>query len=454
MDKEKVHFRKDESLDRLANLINVAQFVSFSPGRKIKQEYSRVLGYSPNHVFSGLREAIDALMENSPENSLNVRSFTPEDPRSNEFLYGLTKGDEIEAAVNRISGMGLYVIVNETVDVNDGGVSGVCQGGTIEFAPDDTPRCVEKEGVASLPKSWAISMLEKIYGFPVAVDIGDEFRLEFSIHPKPRGWKNTHILGWELEDIGGVQIEPSISWPNRFSQLVGDKAFGLLIGAEIGVPVPRTTVISRRVAPFSFGGATGSPERWIRTCPREQVAGKFTTHHGWLDPFTLLAKEDPNGDQIASVLSQDAVPAKYSGALIVGADGKSIIEGRRGEGEALMQGTVLPEQLPGYITDSVMELYATAYEKLGPVRFEWVYDGDRTWIVQLHCGATETTASVLVPGEASQWRHFDVALGLEALRSELCDLQPDEGLLLIGQVGLTSHIADIVRKAGRPARLG
>ncbi len=357
MTQEIRYFRKDESLDLLANSINVAQFVSFSPGLQIKQEYSRVLGYSPNHVFSGLHEAIEILIQNSPESSLNVRSFTPEDPRSNEFLYGLKNVEEIELAVKRISGMGLYVIVNETVDVNDGGVSGVYQGGTIEFAPDDTPRCVEKPGVASLPKTWAIRLLEKVYGFPISVDIGPEYRLEFSIHPKPRGWKHTHILGWELEEIGESTIKPAINWPNRFSQLIGDKAFGLLIGSEIGLPIPSTTVISRRISPFSFGEKTGSAERWIRTCPREQVAGKFTTNHGWLDPFTLLAKEDPNGDQIASIIAQDAVQAQFSGALIVGADGEIIIEGRKGEGEELMRGTVLPEQLPEYIQNNVMELY-------------------------------------------------------------------------------------------------
>lgn len=447
------YFRKDESLDRLANSVNVAQFVSFSPGEQIKQEYSRVLGYSPNHVFSGVSEAVEALMENSPESSLNVRSFTPEDPRSNEFLYGLTNVDDVEVAVKRIAGMGLFVIVNETVDVNDGGVSGVCQGGTIEFAPDDTPRCVEKAGVTSLPKSWALGILEKVYGFTVGVDFGSEFRLEFSIHPKPRGWKHTHVLGWELENIGETQIEAAMVWPNLFSQLIGDKAFGLLVGAEIGLPVPKTTVISRRVAPFTFGKETGCAERWIRTCPREQVAGKFTTHHGWLDPFKLLAEEDPSGDQIASVISQDAVRASYSGALIVGADGKSIIEGRKGGGEELMQGTVLPEKLPDHIIDDVMDLYASAYKHLGPVRFEWVHDHERAWVVQLHRGATETTATVLVPGEASQWRRFDISQGLEALRGELSRLLPDEGLILVGQVGLTSHVADVVRKAGRPARL-
>jgi len=446
-------FHKDESLDRLADAINVAQFVSFSPGVPMRQRYARVLGYPPNHLFSGLRDAIEKLMRRSQETSLNVRSFTLQDPRSNEFLYGLTSTDEIQAAVQRIAGAGLYVIVNETVDVKDGGVSGVVQGDAIEFAPDDTPRCVEKPGVASLPRAWGIGILEKVYGFPIGFGVGPEFRLEFSIHPKPRGWKHTHLLGWELERVGLSSIMPNVMWPNDFSRLIGDKVFGLLLGSEIGLPVPKSTVISRRIAPFSFGEKTGSAERWIRTSPKEQVPGKFTTHRGWIDPFALLEREDPQGNQIASVISQCGVHPHYSGALIVSADGKLIIEGKSGEGEMLMKGVALPEKLPDPIRRDVLQLYDSALAQLGPVRFEWVHDGQKPWVVQLHRGATISTSSEIVPGDASKWRKFEVARGLEALRQELDSLDSNEGIILQGQVGLTSHIADVVRKAGKPARL-
>ncbi len=34
----------------------------------------------------------------------------------------------------------------------------------IEFAPDDTPRCVEKPGVASFPLAWGHSLLQTVYG--------------------------------------------------------------------------------------------------------------------------------------------------------------------------------------------------------------------------------------------------------------------------------------------------
>jgi len=451
---KKLHFRKDESLDRLANTINVAQFISFAPGKKIKQEYARVLGYAPNFVFTSLRLALEALLKNSPESSLNVRSFTPEDPRSNEFLYGLTSICDVETAVKRIIDAGSHVIVNETVDVNDGGVSGVYWGGAVEFAPDDTPRCVEKPGVASLPKEWAIGILEKVYGFKLdAIDLGAGSRFEFSIHPKPRGWKHTHLLGWELEQVAELTIQPSLQWPNQFSRLIGDKAYGLLLASEVGLPVPTTMVISRRIAPFTFGTDTGSAERWIRTCPKEQVPGKFTTHHGWLDPFALLAKEDFAGNQIASVLSQHAVPAKFSGALIVDANGNPVVEGVKGEGEALMKGVALPEELPKVIVKDVLKNYALALKHFGPVRFEWVHDGNQAWVVQLHRGATTTLESELVSGGASKWRSFEVSKGLEALRTELQKLSSDEGIIIIGQIGLTSHMADVIRKAGKPARL-
>ena len=193
-------FRKDRSLDELARVGNVAQFVSFAPrhGRAV-QQFSRVAGFAPNHVFPTNRTAIASLLSASPDGTINLRSFTPDSPRSRDFQYGIASVDEALATAERFSSNGLFVIANETVDVSDGGVSGVVQGGVIEFAPDDTPRCVEKEGTVSLPISWGLSILQRVYGFaPDIVDAG-RGRLEFSIHPKPRGWKNTRTLMWEYE---------------------------------------------------------------------------------------------------------------------------------------------------------------------------------------------------------------------------------------------------------------
>lgn len=448
-------FRKDRSLDELARVGNVAQFVSFSPvdGRPL-QQFARVAGFEPNHAFATNREAVLALLAASPEDTINVRSFEPESPRSRDFHYGIADPDHALALLERLTSEGLFVIANETVDVSDGGVSGVVQGGVIEFAPDDTPRCVEKEGTASLPAGLGLSILRAVYGFePELVDAG-KGRLEFSIHPKPRGWKKTHTLMWEYEPTDSAPASANVSWPNRFSRHIGDKAFGLLMADALGFAVPFTTVVSRRVAPFSFGRATGSLEVWTRTCPVEQEPGLFTTCKGWLDPFALMAKEDPDGRAIASVLSQRAVSARYSGAAITDREGRAVIEGTRGEGDRFMVGLRNPETLPPGILREVQAAYTAVTDALGPARFEWVHDGECVWVVQLHKGGTSSAAATLVPGDAREWAVFHASEGLEALRKFIARLPAGVGIRIEGEVGLTSHIADLVRKAKRPARIG
>jgi hypothetical protein len=130
-----------------------------------------------------------------------------------------------------------------------------------------------------------------------------------------------------------------------------------------------------------------------------------------------------------------------------------VVEGTPGEGDSFMVGKRLPERLPGNVLSDIRETYRLAEEKLGPVRFEWVHDGARVWIVQLHKGATDSSASTLVPGEADQWEVFDGSSGLEELRRLLAQLPPYVGLQIRGDIGLTSHVADLLRKARRPARL-
>lgn len=447
-------FRKDHSLDELAKVGNVAQFVSFSPSTGgAEQQFSRVAGFEPNHAFPTTSDAISALLAASPDGTMNLRSFTPDSPRSRDFHYGISSADEATTIVRRLSNEGLFVIANETVDVADGGVSGVIQGGVIEFAPDDTPRCVEKAGTASLPLELGLRILKSVYGFaPDLVDAG-RGRLEFSIHPKPRGWRKTHTLMWEYEASDSPPGSSNLVWPNRFSRHIGDKAFGLLVAHAVGLPVPRTSVLARRVAPFTFGAETGSFEVWTRTCPIEQEPGRFTTVKGWIDPFSLLSREDQDGQSIASVLSQSAVKARFSGATITDRDGNAVVEGARGEGDLFMLGQRLPEELPRSVVDDVRVLYAQASRSLGATRFEWVHDGDRVWIVQLHKGATLSDATTLVPGEPARWAVFEVSKGLEALRRFLDDLPADVGVRVEGEIGLTSHVADLLRKARRPARI-
>lgn len=447
-------FRKDRSLEELARVGNVAQFVSFAPeNRRPVQQYSRVAGFEPNHVFSDVREAMSSLLSASPDQTVNIRSYEPASPRTRDFHYGIAEAENAVAIAERLSEEGVFVIANETVDISDGGVSGVIQGGVLEFAPDDTPRCVEKEGAASMPVAWGLGLLETVYGFePDLVDAG-RGRLEFSIHPKPRGWKRTHTLMWEYERSDSAPSKPNVAWPNRFSRHIGDKAFGLLVADAIGLPVPKTTVVARRVAPFTFGRPTGSLEFWTRTCPVEQEPGRFTTAKGWLDPFKLLAKEDPEGGSIASVISQASVRAQYSGAAITDRDGRAVIEGARGEGDRFMLGIQRPESLPDEVAEAVSKIHERIAATLGAPRFEWVHDGELVWIVQLHKGATAGNAAVLVPGDPTEWAVFKASRGLEELRAFLDRLPAGVGVKVEGEIGLTSHIADLLRKRKRPARI-
>jgi hypothetical protein len=231
--------QKDEVLDQLATRGNVAQFVAYRPGPSgLRQSFSRLAGHAPNSAFDSLRDAAATLILLSGEGAVNVRSYVPHDPRSREFVYGLRTVDDVIATANRLASEGLHIILNETVDIHDGGVSGVAQGGLVEFAPDDTPRCVEKPGVASLPSEIAMKLLEQVYGFRPDVHSAPGERSEFSIHPAPRGWRQSHTLLWEHETELPDEGRATMQWPNRFSSILGDKAYGLLMANLAGVPVP------------------------------------------------------------------------------------------------------------------------------------------------------------------------------------------------------------------------
>jgi hypothetical protein len=445
------HF-KDDVLDHLARRANVAQFVSFGPD--LVQRHAWIRGLPPGHRFSSLEEAVAAILAAAPESSVNVRCFEPQSPKSRAFLYGETAGEKIAGELRRMAAEGLYTILNETVDVLDGGVSGVAFGDTLELAPGDTPRCVEKPDAAGFPRDLGLRVLETVYGFRPALPAKTEQRVEFSLHPMRRGYRAEHTILWETEEPGPPPSAPRIAWPNRFSRHLGDKAFGLLMADALGLPVPRTRVIPRGLALFSFGTPTGAGETWLRTCPREQVPGRFTTCHGWADPFRLLQEEDPAGDLIASVLAQDGVEARFSGALVTGSDGEPLIEGVAGAGDQFMLGRQAPEELPPEIAGSLRDLYRRAAGRLGAVRFEWAHDGARPWILQLHRGASAGSGRVIFPGEPARFHPLETAAGIDALRALISRVEgTGEGVVLVGRVGVTSHFGDLLRRARIPSRI-
>jgi hypothetical protein len=444
---------KDEVLARLAEVANVAQFVSFGPGPDLPQRFSCLRGHPLRHRFGDAEEAVARLLELSAGGSVNVRSFWAGAAKGGRFTYGLTRLGDALAVLRGLAGEGLHTIVNETIDVEDGGVSGVALGGVVEFAPGDTPRSVEKPGTVALGHDAAVALLRTVYGFrPELAGRLDE-RVEFSIHPLAAGVRQTHTIVWELEQVEPVPLPPRLTWPNRFSRFVGDKAFGLLVADLLELPVPATTVVGRRVAPFRFGRATGSAEWWTRTCPAEPVPGRYLTQQGWRDPFALLAEDDPSGEAIVAVLAQEGVRARYSGAALPGEDGGLLVEGVAGSGEDFMLARAAPVALPEAVRDDVRRVGERAAAALGPVRLEWAHDGHQAWVVQLHLATVAVSQATIYPGTPARWRSFDPADGLDQLRRLITTVGRDEGIEVTGDVGVTSHVGDLLRRAAIPSRL-
>ena len=100
MSKNGGHY-KDSILDVLAQTCNVAEFVSFSPD--LRQRHAWIRGYPDNHLFSSPRTAIEAILERSSAQSVNIRSFDPENPKSREFIYGRTDPESVLKEVHRLA---------------------------------------------------------------------------------------------------------------------------------------------------------------------------------------------------------------------------------------------------------------------------------------------------------------------------------------------------------------
>lgn len=444
---------KDAQLARLASEHNVASFVSCTPGAPYLR--FQVLPGQPFPRHRGLAAAVERLLATSKSGSVNVRTFKPGVPKGNPFHYGLRTVAEALDQVAASAADGYYCIVNETIDIHDGGVSGVSLGGVVEFAPDDTPRAVEQEDAARLPLEVADRMLRTVYGGAVSIPAGNAERIEFSVHPVRVGQRQEPVIVWETEPVEPTRLDVDIRWPNRFSRLLGDKTFGLLVADALELPVPEATVVSRRVAPFRFGRPTGTSEWWMRTAPADQTPGHFSTTRGWTDPFATLMKED-HDYAVAAVLAQEGVDGLYSGATLPTSDGADhIIEGVAGSGDDFMLGSQATAALPDAIVERVRDLLATIESRLGSgVRIEWVADQTTIWVLQLHRVALGSVAGVFSPGEADEWLPFDPSRGLDALHELIEEATHRRaGIEVTKPVGLTSHVGDLLRKARVPGRL-
>ncbi len=455
---------KDEILNDIAFFGNVAQFVSFNNDNFLSRRFNRISGFEPNHNFESAKNAIEHLLENSVDHKVNIRSFRPDNPKGCPFIYGLSSVDDVLNNIIKLSSEGLYTIVNETIDVSDSGVSGVLLNDLIEFSPDDTPKCVEKAGTCRLPRILGIKLLSKIYGFFPLLNYPPEYRVEFSIHPIRRGFLKEHTIIWEIEYFGDVKNSFEIDWPNNFSRFIGDKAFGLLLADTILLPVPKTHVIGKRLPVFSFGQNTQTNEYWIRTCPEVPEPGYYTTKFGWSDPFELMSeKQDEvnwssSKSPVKSILSQESVEPIWSGALMSSANSsKPVIEGVKGRGDKFMLGKRI-EVLPNDVMQAVHHLYNAAFSQIGPVHIEWVFDGQKAWCVQIHkLKENSISSDIIVEGHKNtKYVNYYTKNGLDGLRSLIKSMSEDNdggGVNLIGDIGITSHFGDLLRKAKIPSKI-
>jgi hypothetical protein len=130
-----------------------------------------------------------------------------------------------------------------------------------------------------------------------------------------------------------------------------------------------------------------------------------------------------------------------------------VVEGVAGFGDDFMLARAAPAALPAQVLDDVRRVGERAAATLGPVRFEWAHDGDTAWVLQLHLATTAASATMIYPGAPSRWRRFDPSHGLEALRDLIASVAADEGIEIAGDIGVTSHAADLLRRAAVPSRL-
>lgn len=433
---------------------NIGQFTSYTPNGR--QRYARIRGIDPAHRFKTIEAAIRAILDTGAP-FVNIRSFLPKKSDGNPFIMGrngFETPEKLGAKARELIAQGFYLILNEELDVNDGGFSGVLMGNVAEFATRDVPRCVEKPGCAVMPRLMMLKFAHAIYGHRINIPYDRRNRIEFSVHPGPVGYLKEHQIIWQVEhsDLAYEMRETQPWWSNRVSQDMGDKAYGLLIAHLYGFLVPFTRVVGRFMPPFEFGEKTHSPRAsWRRTCPAIQQPGRFTTTHGQIDPYALMNRENPDATKITAMLFQDDVQAIYSGATITDTAGQAIIEGKEGCGDTFMIGNASPvAALPLHVNDAVQNVWEKACTLFGPVRFEWCYDRTGTvWIMQFHVGQSSSYGNVIYEGATppKRFERFIVARGLDALY-ELAERAERDGfgIILDGDVGITSHFGDILRR--------
>lgn len=448
---------KDDKLVWLAERgCNVGQFVSYGPD--LAQRHSVIREIQIGYTFSGIARSVATLLETGAP-AVNIRTYKPDSLKGNPFPKGLTDPHVVEKMVRGFAAQGFYTIVNENINIFDGGFSGVLHGDLMEVAPGATPRCVEefdKGECMCLPREVGFSLILTVYHFHFHSPFTKASRVEFSVHPHRVGYLRDFIVFWEENEPDRIlPAAPKLSWPNRFSEAIGNKTYGLLMADLARMPVPFTMVTPRMIGQFAFGTPihAGEPE-WTRTSPRVHTPGKYPTIRGQADVYKLMHDWDPAGTEIPSVFKQHGIPAQYSGKASTDRAGNFVAEGCARHGDKYMVGTQAPEELPERVVRAVRFLYDRLADVFGDVQCEWVYDGVQAWCVQLTLGRTETLEDVIYPGRPKRWTKFVVQDNLANLYTLVDKVKGKNiGVTLIGDIGILSHFGELLSDAKIPSRL-
>lgn len=253
-------------------------------------------------------------------------------------------------------------------------------------------------------------------------------------------------------------------FPNRFSRMLGDKVFGLLLLHHMGYKVPYCTIINRHVAPFSIGTKTFTGDKWTRTAPYEKQGGLFDTIKGYEDIFLFMGKNEDmhseKNNQIASIIIQDGVTPVYSGGALV-SNSKIVVEGVIGAGDGFMVGentSDIPEYIREKINKKIQEM--NLVDNFGNCSIEWVCDGDTMWLLQVNQLSTDVDDNVVVPCDhVNDFIVFDIKdKTLNDLRELIANNSEDikvkdKGIIIKGNVGISSHYGDLLRKHKIPSKI-
>jgi hypothetical protein len=107
----------------------------------------------------------------------------------------------------------------------------------------------------------------------------------------------------------------------------------------------------------------------------------------------------------------------------------------------------MPGKLPSELIWMLEQLHSAAAAVCGSIRMEWAFDGTGIWVLQLQQVAAVSSGTTIVPGKVDHELEFDVAEGLDQLRQLVARINTiTTGIKLIGKVGLTSHVADVLRR--------